>query len=114
MQLRGAVCCCWRTQCLYFIRTQMAVVDGIGTALFSKMSFTNGVPDKSNFDSYRIICINEAPKEIEVHFVQYNIDPTGMGELAYPPIFAVLANALYKATGKGFSDQPFQTNIAKS
>lgn len=91
-----------------------AVVDGIGTALFGKMSFTNGVPDKRNFDSYRMIRINEAPKEIDVHFVQNNIDPTGMGEPAYPPIFAALANALYKATGKRLYDQPFQTDIAKS
>lgn len=91
-----------------------AVVDGIGTALFGKMSFTKGVPDKSNFDSYRMIRMNEAPKEIDVHFVQNTIDPTGMGEPAYPPIFAALASALYKATGKRFYDQPFQTDIAKS
>ncbi len=91
-----------------------AVVDGIGTALFGKMSFTNGVPDKRNFDSYRMIRMNEAPEAIDVHFVQNTIDPTGMGEPAYPPIFAALASALYKATGKRFYDQPFQTDIEKS
>ncbi|PLK45278.1 xanthine dehydrogenase family protein molybdopterin-binding subunit [Emticicia sp. TH156] len=91
-----------------------AVVDGIGTALFGKMSFSNGVPDKRNFDSYRMIRMNEAPEAIDVHFVQNTIDPTGMGEPAYPPIFAALASALYKATGKRFYDQPFQTDIEKS
>lgn len=87
--------------------TEGAIVDGIGTALFGNMTFTKGVPDKSNFDGYRMIRMNEAPKEIDVHFVQNTIDPSGMGEPAYPPVFGALANALYKATGKRFYNQPF-------
>lgn len=84
-----------------------ATVDGIGTALFGNMTFTKGVPDSSNFHKYRMIRHREAPKNIEVHFVENNIDPTGMGEPAYPPVFGALANALYKATGKRFYSQPF-------
>ncbi len=87
--------------------TEGAIVDGIGTALFGNMTFKNGVPDKQNFSQYRMIRMNEAPKEIDVHFVKNEIDPTGMGEPAYPPVFAALANALYKATGKRLYDQPF-------
>jgi isoquinoline 1-oxidoreductase subunit beta len=84
-----------------------AVIDGIGTALYGNMTFTKGVPDKNNFNTYRMIRMNEVPKEIDVHFVQNNIDPTGMGEPAYPPVFGALANALYKATGKRYYNQPF-------
>lgn len=84
-----------------------AIVDGVGTALFGNMTFTKGVPDANNFDHYRMIRLNEAPKKIDVHFVQNEIAPTGMGEPAYPPVFAAVANALYKATGKRFYDQPF-------
>ncbi len=87
--------------------TEGAIVDGIGTALFGNMTFTKGVPDKTNFDGYRMIRMNEAPKEIDVHFVQNTLDPSGMGEPAYPPVFGALANALYKATGKRFYNQPF-------
>jgi isoquinoline 1-oxidoreductase subunit beta len=83
------------------------VVDAIGVALFGKMTVTKGVPDKSNFHDYRMIRMNEAPKTIDVHFVQNNLDPTGMGEPAYPPVFGALANALYRATGKRVYDQPF-------
>jgi isoquinoline 1-oxidoreductase subunit beta len=83
------------------------VVDAIGTALFGKMTITKGIPDASNFHEYRMIRMNEAPKTIDVHFVQNNIDPTGMGEPTYPPVFGALANALYKATGKRFYNQPF-------
>lgn len=87
--------------------TEGAIVDGVGTALFGSMTFTKGVPNATNFDRYRMIRMNEAPKKIDVHFVKNNIDPTGMGEPAYPPVFAAVANALYKATGKRFYDQPF-------
>jgi isoquinoline 1-oxidoreductase beta subunit len=89
------------------------VVDGIGVALFGNMTFTKGVPDSSNFHKYRMIRHREAPKSIEVHFVENNIDPTGMGEPAYPPVFGALANALYKATGKRFYSQPFQPELEK-
>jgi isoquinoline 1-oxidoreductase subunit beta len=87
------------------------IVDGIGTALFGNMTFTNGIPDAQNFHQYRMIRMNEAPKEIDVHFVENGIDPTGMGEPTYPPVFAALANALYKATGKRFYNQPFQLEL---
>lgn len=91
--------------------TEGAIVDGIGTAMFGEMKFKNGVPDKSNFAQYRMIRMHEAPKEIDVHFVKSDIDPTGMGEPAYPPVFAALANALYKATGKRLYDQPFSNSL---
>jgi isoquinoline 1-oxidoreductase beta subunit len=56
----------------------------------------------------------EAPKSIEVHFVQNEHDPTGLGEPLFPPIFAALANALNKATGKRFYDQPFAKDLQVS
>ena len=87
--------------------TEGAIVDGIGNAMFGAMTFNNGSPDKTNLDKYRMIRHSEAPKEIDVHFVQNDIDPTGMGEPPFPPIFGALANALYKATGKRYYHQPF-------
>ena len=85
-----------------------AIVDGIGNALYGELSFKDGVPKKSNFHQYRMIRMSESPKEIEVHFVENQIDPTGLGEPTFPPVFGALANALYKATGKRFYDQPFK------
>ncbi len=83
------------------------IVDGIGHALYSAMTFKDGVPDQTNFDKYRLIRHSEAPKSIEVYFVDNNIDPTGLGEPVNPPIIGALANALYRATGKRFYNQPF-------
>ena len=45
--------------------------------------------------------------------VKNNIDPTGLGEPPFPPIFAALANALCKATGKRFYHQPFINDLNK-
>jgi isoquinoline 1-oxidoreductase beta subunit len=87
------------------------VVDGIGSAMFGELKFVNGAPDKSNFDQYRMIRMKEAPKAIETHFVESQVDPTGLGEPGYPPVFAALANALYQATGKRLYDQPFAKQL---
>ena len=83
------------------------IVDGIGHALYSKITFKEGTPEQSNFDKYRLIRHGEAPKSIEVHFVKNDIKPTGLGEPPFPPIMGAVANALYKATGTRHYDQPF-------
>jgi len=83
------------------------MVDGIGHAMYSAMTFKNGRPEQNNFDSYRLIRHKEAPAEVETYFVDNGIDPTGLGEPSLPPIIGALANALYKATGERLYDQPF-------
>lgn len=87
------------------------IVDGIGNALFGEMTFKDGVPEKNNFHNYKMIRQAEAPKSIEVHFVKNDNDPTGLGEPLFPPIFAALGNALYRATGKRFYNQPFNKEL---
>ena len=83
------------------------IVDGIGHAMFSALTFKDGQPRQSNFDQYRLIRHQEAPLEIETWFADNDIDPTGLGEPSLPPIMAALANALYQATGKRLYHQPF-------
>ncbi len=83
------------------------IVDGIGHAMYSAVTFVDGEPQQSNYDRYRLIRHKEAPKSIDVHFVDNGIDPTGLGEPPFPPIMGALANALYKATGKRVYNQPF-------
>jgi isoquinoline 1-oxidoreductase subunit beta len=90
---------------------QGAVVDGIGNAFYGGLTHRNGAVEQNNFHSYRIIRMNEAPKTIEVHFVQNDIDPTGLGEPPFPPVFGAVANALYKAAGKRLYQQPFAPQL---
>lgn len=88
-----------------------AIIDGIGNAFFGELAFENGAPNKTNFDRYRMIRHKEAPKSIEIHFVESQEDPTGLGEPFFPPVFAALANSLYKATGKRYYEQPFAPQL---
>ncbi len=83
------------------------MIDGIGHSTFSAMTFEDGRPEQSNFDKYRLMRHSEAPKNIEVHFVDNGIDPTGLGEPSLPPAIGALSNALYKATGRRYYKQPF-------
>ncbi len=89
------------------------IVDGIGHAMYSALSFKDSSPEQQNFDRYKLIRQKEAPLDVESFFVENGIDPTGLGEPSLPPVMAALANALYKATGKRFYSQPFeQVDIA--
>ena len=82
------------------------IVDGLGHAMYSKLTFKNGATEQTNFNNYRLIRMKEIP-EIETHFVDNGIDPTGLGEPALPPTGGAVANAIFKATGKRLRSQPF-------
>lgn len=92
---------------------QGAVVDGIGNSFYGELTFKDGAPQKNNFSNYRMIRINEVPKSIDVHFVQNDLDPTGLGEPPFPPVFGAIANALYKLKGKRYYNQPFRDDKEK-
>src|SRR5690606_35790373 len=85
------------------------VIDGIGHAMYSQLTFTEGAPNEMNFDRYQLIRHSQAPKSIEVFFVENDIDPTGLGEPGLPPAIGALANALFEATGQRYYSQPFAT-----
>jgi isoquinoline 1-oxidoreductase subunit beta len=82
------------------------IIDGLGHAMFGNLTFAAGAVQQSNFNNYRLIRFKEVP-EIEVHFVDNGIAPTGLGEPALPPTGGAVANAIFKATGKRLYNQPF-------
>ncbi|HEY6974729.1 MAG TPA: xanthine dehydrogenase family protein molybdopterin-binding subunit [Chitinophagaceae bacterium] len=83
-----------------------AIVDGFGHAMYGKLTFKEGAAEQKNYNNYRLIRMKEIP-EIEPHFVDNGIDPTGLGEPALPPTGGAVANAIFKATGKRLRKQPF-------
>ncbi len=89
------------------------VIDGIGHAMYSDFSFKEGSPEYKNFDRYRLIRMQETPK-VEVHFVQNNLSPTGLGEPGLPPAGGAVANAIQNALGKRLYSQPFIKELKKS
>tara|TARA_R110002096_G_scaffold46455_1_gene123925 strand:- start:13922 stop:16075 length:2154 start_codon:yes stop_codon:yes gene_type:complete len=87
------------------------VIDGIGHTMYSDFGFENGKPQSNNFNSYQLIRMGQTP-HVDVHFVESDIDPTGLGEPTLPPVGAAVANAIYKATGKRLYKQPYMSNLA--
>lgn len=82
------------------------VIDGIGHAMYGNLAFEGGKPSSVNFDTYRLIRMNETPK-VETYFVENDLSPTGLGEPGLPPAGGALSNAITAATGKQIYKQPF-------
>ncbi len=75
-----------------------SVVDGFSTALGLGLSIENGRIQETNFDRYPLLRIAHAPA-VEVHFIQSEYSPTGVGEPALPPLAPALCNAIFAASG---------------
>jgi isoquinoline 1-oxidoreductase beta subunit len=88
------------------------IVDGYGHAMYSKLSFKDGAAEQNNFNTYRLIRMKEIP-EVEAHFIDNGIDPTGLGEPALPPTGGAVANAIFKASGIRLRSQPFIEEMNK-
>ncbi len=88
------------------------VIDGIGHAMYGELTFSHGMPQSNNYDSYQLIRMNQTP-QIDVHFVESDIAPTGLGEPTLPPVGGAVANAIYKATGQRLYKQPFIDNLER-
>ena len=86
------------------------VIDGIGHAMYGDFSFENGKPQDVNFNTYRLIRMNETPI-VETYFVENELSPTGLGEPGLPPAGGALANAIKAATGQVITKQPFMKSF---
>ena len=84
-----------------------AILDGLSHALFSEATFTNGVIDQKNFNTYKFARMKDTPVEVIVKFVQNENAPTGLGEPGLPPIAPAIGNAIFAATGKRLRKLPF-------
>lgn len=93
-------------------QVQGGVLDGIGHAMYGDFAFKNGKPLAKNFDAYRLIRMNETP-QVEVHFVENELSPTGLGEPGLPPAGGAVANAIHKALGQRLYAQPFKKELQK-
>jgi len=81
---------------------------GLSAALFGEITLTEGVVDQTNFDSYRVLRMNEAPT-VETYIVPSGSAPSGVGEPGTPVIAPAVANALLALTSKSTARLPFTT-----
>ncbi|MCB2061103.1 MAG: molybdopterin cofactor-binding domain-containing protein [Novosphingobium sp.] len=85
-----------------------AIVDGLAQAMGQRISFTDGVIEQENFDTFPLGRISATP-EISVSWVKTDNPPSGLGEPALPPVVPALTNAIYAAGGKRIRDLPIQS-----
>ena len=86
-------------------QVQGAIMDGYSTMIGQKITMENGRIQQTNLDQYPVLRIDDAP-EIDVHFIQSDFKPTGLGEPALPPLAPAVANAIFAATGKRVRTMP--------
>jgi len=77
---------------------QGSVIDGLSTMLGLGITMEKGRIQQSNFDTYPLLRMPEAPN-VDVHFIQSDNPPTGAGEPALPPLAPAICNAIYAASG---------------
>jgi len=83
-----------------------AAVMGTSLAFYGEITATNGVIDQSNFDTFPVARINNAPRETNVYIVPSDAPPAGIGEPGLPPFAPALCNAIFAATGKRVRELP--------
>jgi isoquinoline 1-oxidoreductase beta subunit len=77
---------------------QGGLIFGLTAALHGNITIDKGRVQQSNFNDYRMMRINEAPR-IEVHLIKSGEAPGGIGETGVTAAPPALGNALYAATG---------------
>jgi len=83
-----------------------AAVFGTSIALSGSITATGGAVDQSNFNNYPVARMKEAPLHTNVHLVESDAPPAGIGEPGVPPFIPALCNAIFAATGKRVRELP--------
>jgi isoquinoline 1-oxidoreductase beta subunit len=83
-----------------------AAVFGTSIAKTGEITATGGVIDQSNFDTYPVARMDEAPYQTDIHIVESTAPPAGVGEPGVPPFVPALCNAIFVATGKRVRELP--------
>ncbi|MDA8952940.1 molybdopterin-dependent oxidoreductase [Pseudomonadales bacterium] len=86
-------------------QVQGSIVDGLSTMALQEITMQNGRIEQDNFHQYPVMRIASTP-EIDVHFIQSDSKPTGLGEPALPPLAPAVTNAIFAATGERIRSMP--------
>jgi isoquinoline 1-oxidoreductase subunit beta len=90
------------------VKAQMegAVVYAMSAAVFGKITAKEGRIQQSNFDDYVVARMGDMPRQINVHLIESDALPGGVGEPGVPPFAPALCNAIFAATGKRLRELP--------
>ncbi|SED36003.1 xanthine dehydrogenase family protein molybdopterin-binding subunit [Bradyrhizobium erythrophlei] len=91
---------------------QSGIMYGVTAALYGEITLKNGRVEQTNFDTYQILRMNEAPT-VDVHLINSSEPPGGIGETGTSAIVPAIANAIFAATGKRLRKMPIDVNQLK-
>ena len=83
-----------------------AAIMGIGLAMTGEITAQAGRVVQTNFHAFQVPRIGDAPMQIDVHIVESDAPPGGVGEPGLPPIIPALTTAIFAATGKRVRELP--------
>jgi isoquinoline 1-oxidoreductase beta subunit len=86
-------------------QVQGSIVFGLTSALWGEITIEGGRVQQQNFDTYRLLRLNEMP-ELDIELVVNDAGPGGIGEPATALVAPALANAVYAATGQRIRSLP--------
>ncbi len=86
------------------------LIFGLTAALYGEITIAKGRVQQSNFNNYRMMRIDEAPK-IEVYIVPSGEVPGGIGEPGTSIAAPALANAIFAATGVRLRSLPVDRGL---
>ena len=78
----------------------------VGLARTGEITATKGRINQSNYNNFQVARMTDAPYQTNVHFVDSDALPTGVGEPGVPPVLAALGNAIFAATGRRVRELP--------
>ena len=84
---------------------QSGIMFGLTAALYGEITLKGGRVEQTNFNSYKILRMDEAPA-IEVYIVQSQEPPGGIGETGTSAVVPAVANAIFAATGRRIRKTP--------
>ncbi len=90
---------------------ESGVIFGLSAALLQRIDIDRGRVVQGNFHDYPLVRMGDAP-EVETIIVPSEERPTGVGELAVPPLAPALANAVFAATGARLRRLPMGADVA--
>ena len=85
-----------------------AGIFGMSLALHGEITAKDGVIQQGNYDSYPVVRMGETPKAINVHIMEVDAPPGGVGEPGVPPVAPAIVNAYFAATGKRVRELPLK------
>ena len=95
-------------------RAQMegALIMAMSNTLCSEVTFAKGRVVQGNFGDYGVARMRAAPHVVDVHIVESEGLPGGIGEPGVPPAGAAIANAIFAATGVRVRELPVGNQLA--